>query len=256
MAWGLYHWLPSSPAEATFLNPTLQSLLLVYHEDEGGQRKSTNESSATTSAAILSSSPANGRSRSSSFSSQAEDSPKLLPSNFVRHARASSQTPLTAPPMTERPKTIPPYKSLLSSPTLQALISPITLSLSLGYLLLLLSTTPSAFLPRILQSRFAMSEQISNLLVGFVYALGGCLQFLVGWWAEKKGVSEVWRIMSMVVCLSWLAVGMYEGLILRGGGVVGAEERTIDVDWIGSGFGRWMGVSLRILATMGQSRRG
>ena len=226
----LWTVLPSSPAEtASFLPPHLHSLLVV-------SQPGPPDLSAVPSSALLARTPP--RSATSSRASSRASSPKPTV------ARSPHRQPLL--------QALPALK--LPTP-IETLISPLTVALSVGYLLLLLATTPSAFLPRLLQQRYALSERDSNLLVGIVYTLGGIVQFGIGWLAGRRGVSRVWRVVATGVVAGWLAVGLWEGVIGRGQGPIGSSRKGVvvwDDDGVGS-FLRWVGVATRLAVTMGQS---
>ena len=225
----LWTVLPSSPAEtASFLPAHLHSLLLLSQPPPP------------------------------------PDAPTLQPTPpptrtpTIRSA-ASSRTSSPKPGLPHSPHRIPLLHppTIASLPTpIETLLSPLTISLSVGYLLLLLATTPSAFLPRLLQQRYALSERASNLLVGIVYALGGILQFGVGWLAGRRGVGRVWRVVALGVVAGWMAVGLWEGIVGRGQGPMNVPHRKGVVVWDEEGVGhltRWIGVAMRVAVTMGQS---
>lgn len=69
--------------------------------------------------------------------------------------------------------------------------------------------------------------------------------------AGKKGVVRVWRVVALTVGLGWMAVGVWEGLGMRGRGPEGKDG---DMKWEEEVGGRWVGIGLRVLVTMGESR--
>jgi len=142
------------------------------------------------------------------------------------------------------------------------LLAPLTWVLSLAYLFLLLATTPSTFLPRLLSARWALSESAANTAVGLLYTLGGIGQFAVGWYAgrpEGPGLLATWRRAAAVTIGCWTLVAAFE-VALGGEGVValsasnssgGGGKETGGWDWVGPPAARWTGVLLRLAATMG-----
>lgn len=222
----LWTVLPSSPADtASFLPPHLHSLLILSQP-------------------------------------LPNDAPALQPSTpLVRTptlSAASSRTSSPKPTLPRSPHRLPLLQATaaLSIPTpMETLLSPLTVALSVGYMLLLLATTPSAFLPRLLQQRYALSERGSNLLVGIVYAVGGVVQFGVGWLAARRGVGRVWRVVAAGVVVGWMVVGLWEGILVQGQGPIGAPNRKGVVEWDEDGVGnfkRWAGVAMRVVVTMGE----
>lgn len=183
----------------------------------------------------------------------------------THHAHAHSRTPLLP---SNKFNTHHFLGFFPITPTTRTLLSPLTLILALGYLLILLSTTPSAFLPRLLQSRWALHESEANALVGLTHALGGIIQLGVGFWASQsgsgsgeKGRSEgtetVWRRLAGGVVCIWAGVAWWEASVMMGEGVDGAMS-LLDgsggggtIRWVGTPCSRWAGVSLRVAATMG-----
>lgn len=145
------------------------------------------------------------------------------------------------------------------------LLAPLTWVLSLAYLFLLLATTPSTFLPRLLSARWALSEPAANTAVGLLYTLGGCGQFAVGYIAgrpEGPGLLTTWRRAAAATVGCWVLVAAYEAA-LGGEGVVALEaSRSSSAggnelggwEWVGPPAARWTGVLLRLAATMGASQ--
>lgn len=231
IAFLLFKVLPSSPEEtSSFLPPHLHSLLLL------------SQPPPPPFSPPLLPTPPPGLNHHHSLAASASSS------------HPSSRAPSPHKPYQLSPARLPLLTSLLNRariPTpLETLFSPLTIFLSLGYLLLLLATTPSAFLPRILQSRYALSERTSNLLVGIIYAIGGVLQLGVGAWAGRKGVVRVWRVVAVAVVLGWMSVGVWEGLGMQGRGPEGGNG---ELRWNEDVGGRWVGIALRLLVTMGES---
>lgn len=56
--------------------------------------------------------------------------------------------------------------------------------------------------------------------------------------------------MALTVVLGWMSVGVWEGLGMQGRGPEGGDG---ELRWYESVGGRWVGVSLRLLVTMGKS---
>lgn len=105
--------------------------------------------------------------------------------------------------------------------------------------------------------------------MGSVYFLGGFVQFFVGWLGsrisspavggggggreeeEDKGESRlmvVWRWTGAMVVLSWMTVSLWE-VHMGGEGVRGVEGGW---EWVGGGGERFVGIGLRLVATMGE----
>lgn len=144
------------------------------------------------------------------------------------------------------------------------LLSPLTWVLSIAYLFLLLATTPSTFLPRLLSARWALSESAANTAVGVLYTIGGLAQFAVGYIAGRSdgpGLLSTWRRAAAATVGCWVLVAAFE-VALRGEGVValsasensgGNDKEMGGWDWVGSPAARWTGILLRLAATMGAS---
>ncbi|CED84293.1 Permease of the major facilitator superfamily [Phaffia rhodozyma] len=258
VAGSIWTFIPSDNHSIYFLRPHLKTLYdSIKHDplypppDERNVSRSASPRPSVSSSILPTSSgsyppiplpvtvTAPGRSLSRSPPSSDSHRPKQLP-----RIRSDSSTPLiTSPPAT-----------VISSSTLKTLIDPFTITLAAGYMLLLLATTPSAFLPRILQARYGLTERSSNVLVGTVYVTGGFVQFAVGWWAGRSGVRTVWRTVATGVISIWLLVGLWEAIIMRGSFVFDTPHHPQS----GTRFGHsWpdglegiVGIALRLLATL------